>query len=82
MKNQLKPFAPRDCRRTFKTLTGSIGIDLELRNRLQGHAMTDVGSVHYDRWSYLPQKREGMELWAEALENKLRARKPPAPTNE
>ena len=71
VKNQLKPFAPRDCRRTFKTLTGSIGIDLELRNRLQGHAMTDVGSVHYDRWSYLPQKREGMELWTTALENKL-----------
>ena len=71
-KSYLKPFAPRDCRRTFKTLTGSIGIDLELRNRLQGHAMTDVGSVHYDRWSYLPQKREGMELWTEALENRLR----------
>jgi integrase len=82
VKNQLKPFAPRDCRRTFKTLTGSIGIDLELRNRLQGHAMTDVGSVHYDRWSYLPEKRKAMGIWAEALENKLRARKPPAPTNE
>ena len=71
VKNKLKPFAPRDCRRTFKTLTGSIGIDLELRNRLQGHAMTDVGSIHYDRWSYLPQKRTGMDLWAEALENRL-----------
>lgn len=72
VKNNLKPFAPRDCRRTFKTLTGSIGIDLELRNRLQGHAMTDVGSIHYDRWSYLPQKREGMARWAMALENRLR----------
>jgi integrase len=70
-KNNLKPFAPRDCRRTFKTLTGSIGMDLELRNRLQGHAMTDVGSIHYDRWSYLPQKRTGMDLWTEALENRL-----------
>jgi integrase len=72
VKNKLKPFAPRDCRRTFKTLTGSIGIDLELRNRLQGHAMTDVGSIHYDRWSYLPQKRAGMDLWATTLENRLR----------
>ena len=71
-KSNLKLFAPRDCRRTFKTLTGSIGIDLELRNRLQGHAMTDVGSIHYDRWSYLPQKREGMARWTEALENRLR----------
>jgi len=71
VKNHLKPFAPRDCRRTFKTLTGSIGMGLELRNRLQGHAMTDVGSVHYDRWSYLPQKREGMARWAEALNSKI-----------
>ena len=70
-KNGIKPFAPRDCRRTFKTLTGSIGIDLELRNRLQGHAMTDVGSVHYDRWSYLPEKRKAMELWANTLSEKL-----------
>ena len=26
----------------------------------------------YDRWSYLPQKREGMARWTEALENRLR----------
>ena len=65
--NGIDPFAPRDCRRTFKTLAGSIGIDLELRNRLQGHAMTDVGSVHYDRWGYLPEKRKAMENWASWL---------------
>ena len=34
--------------------------------------MTDVGSVHYDRWSYLPEKRKGMGLWVKALETKLR----------
>ena len=70
-KNRIKGFAPRDCRRTFKTLAGSIGIDLELRNRLQGHAITDVGSVHYDRWSYLPQKREAMSVWASELEQRI-----------
>jgi len=67
--NGIKSFAPRDCRRTFKTLTGSIGIDLVLRNRLQGHAMMDVGSVHYDRWGYLPEKRQAMETWAIWLEH-------------
>ena len=65
--NNIEPFAPRDCRRTFKTLAGSIGIDLELRNRLQGHAMTDVGSVHYDRWGYLPEKRKAIEAWTDWL---------------
>ena len=55
--NGIEPFAPRDYRRTFKSLAGSIGIDLELRNRLQGQAMTDVDSVHYDPWSYLSEKK-------------------------
>ena len=78
-RNRIKSFAPRDCRRTFKTLAGSIGIDLELRNRLQGHAMTDVGSVHYDRWSYLPQKREAMSIWASELEQRISVLSPTEP---
>lgn len=60
-------FSPRDIRRTFKTIAGSLGISLELRNRLQGHAMTDVGSVHYDRYDYLAEKRAAMELWSTGL---------------
>lgn len=64
-------FQPRDLRRTFKTLAGRAGVDLEIRNRLQGHAMQDVGSRHYDRWGYLPEKRAGMERWAAWLETTL-----------
>ena len=60
-------FSPRDIRRTFKTIAGSMGLSLELRNRLQGHAMTDVGSVHYDRYDYLAEKRDAMQVWAEGL---------------
>lgn len=63
----MAPFSPRDLRRTWKTLAGSIGLDLEVRNRIQGHALGDVGSRHYDRWSYLPEKRAGMERWARWL---------------
>lgn len=63
----MESFSPRDMRRTFKTIAGSMGIPLELRNRLQGHAMTDVGSVHYDRYEYLPEKRAAMSTWAEGL---------------
>jgi hypothetical protein len=44
-----------------------MGISLELRNRLQGHAMTDVGSVHYDRYEYLPEKRAAMGVWVAGL---------------
>jgi integrase len=64
----IEPFSPRDIRRTVKTLMGSLGIDLEIRNRLQGHAFDDVGSRHYDRFDYLPQKRQAMENWTAALE--------------
>jgi integrase len=62
-------FSPRDIRRSFKTLAGSMAIPLEMRNRLQGHALSDVGSVHYDRWNYLPEKREAMSQWIDGLEN-------------
>lgn len=65
-------FSPRDLRRTFKTLGGSFGVSLEMRNRLQGHALTDVGSVHYDRYDYLTQKREAMESFIDRFEALLR----------
>jgi integrase len=60
-------FSARDLRRTFKTLAGSMGISLEMRNRLQGHALVDVGSIYYDRFDYLDQKRDAMEQWAHGL---------------
>ena len=60
-------FSPRDLRRTFKTLGGSFGLPLEIRNRIQGHAMTDVGSIFYDRHDYLAEKRAGMEKWISNL---------------
>jgi integrase len=59
----MQSFSARDLRRTFKTLAGSMSIPLEMRNRLQGHALVDVGSVYYDRYDYLDQKREAMEQW-------------------
>jgi len=34
-------------------------------------AMTDVGSVHYDRWGYLPEKRAAMTEWTNWLTLKL-----------
>jgi integrase len=68
----IESFSPRDIRRTFKTIAGSLGISLELRNRLQGHAMTDVGSVHYDRYGYLAEKRIAMQAWIDGLSEIVR----------
>jgi integrase len=63
----IQSFSSRDLRRTFKTLAGSMGISLEMRNRLQGHALVDVGSIYYDRYDYLDQKKGAMEKWVNGL---------------
>jgi len=65
--DEMISFSPRDLRRTFKTIAGSFGIPLEMRNRLQGHALTDVGTVHYDRYDYLTEKRMAMQTWIDGL---------------
>jgi len=67
-------FTPRDCRRTWKTLTADIGISLENRNRIQGHAFGDIGSRNYDRHTYANEKRKGMDRWCDRLREKLAGR--------
>ncbi|MGH6779379.1 MAG: tyrosine-type recombinase/integrase [Bradyrhizobium sp.] len=53
----------RDLRRTWKTLAGKAGVSKEIRDRIQNHALQDVSSKSYDRWSYMPEKRAGMDKW-------------------
>ena len=69
------PFATnRDLRRTWKTLAGKAGISKEIRDRIQNHALQDVSSKSYDRWTYMPEKRAAMETW-DAFVRALLARK-------
>jgi integrase len=65
----------RDLRRTWKTLAGKAGVPKEIRDRIQNHALQDVSSKSYDRWTYLPEKRAGMENWNNFVRVLLR-RKP------
>ncbi len=60
-------FVPRDLRRTVKTLMGELGVSKEIRDRIQNHALNDVSSKHYDRYSYLSEKRNALELWEARL---------------
>ena len=71
--NQITNFAPRDLRRTWKTLAGSLGLSAEIRKRIQGHAFSDVASVHYDLWDYWPEKSAAMQRWTDALGERIRA---------
>ncbi|SFM35740.1 tyrosine-type recombinase/integrase [Nitrosomonas communis] len=67
--NQIKMdrFSPRDLRRTFKILAGKAGISKEIRDRLQNHSLQDVSSMHYDKYDYLREKREAMDIWNDYL---------------
>lgn len=61
------PFVARDIRRTCKTLMGELGISKEIRDRIQNHALNDVSSKHYDRYDYLPEKRNALIRWEQKL---------------
>lgn len=64
----------RDLRRTWKSRAGELGLSKEIRDRIQNHAMNDVSSRHYDKWSYLPEKSEAMTRWNEYLMRILRGK--------
>jgi integrase len=65
----IRPFIPRDIRRTCKTLMGELGISKSIRDKLQNHALQDVSSKHYDRYEYMPEKRIALESWERQLNN-------------
>ena len=68
----IKPFTPRDLRRTWKSRAGDAGIDRFTRDLIQQHAQTDTGSKHYDRFDYLPQMRDAMAKWEAWLADALK----------
>jgi integrase len=53
----------RDLRRTWKTLAGKAGVPKNIRDRIQNHTLQDVSSKSYDRWTYMPEKRDAMATW-------------------
>lgn len=67
----------RDLRRTFKTLSGKAGLTKEIRDRLQNHSMHDVSSRSYDRYSYMDEKREAMDIWDKFVRDMIRDKTPP-----
>ncbi|MFS3859745.1 hypothetical protein ACK6VY_09480 [Proteus mirabilis] len=64
-KNEFEKFTPRDVRITFKTLSGDMGISSELRDMVQNHKRPGVSQKYYDRYDYLREKRETVDIWRE-----------------
>lgn len=68
---KIKHFTPRDLRRTWKTLAGEAGLTKEIRDRLQNHNIQGVSAKHYDRYSYLKEKKVAISKWEVYLWNAL-----------
>lgn len=43
------------------------GVPIHVRDTLQQHNKRDVATVHYDRYDYLNEKREGIDVWTDCL---------------
>jgi len=69
--SKAKKFLCRDLRRTWKTLAGEAGITKADRDLLQNHHKQDVSSIHYDRYTYLREKRQAMKVWEDWFRSQI-----------
>ena len=53
----------RDLRRTCETMLAAMGVSSDVRAHLQSHGLGVVQTRHYDRHSYMDEKRKALELW-------------------
>ncbi|MCP1676651.1 integrase [Natronocella acetinitrilica] len=67
----LEPWSPANLRSTVKTRLGELGYNSEWRNRLQNHGQLGIDVRHYDRWDFLDQKREMLEVFERRLGNEI-----------
>lgn len=63
-------FLFRDIRRTAETEMAGLGFSVDLRGQLLSHGLGGVQAVHYDRHSYLPEKKAALEKWERHLEGR------------
>jgi hypothetical protein len=61
-------FEMRDIRRTVESRLGELSVSRDLRAQLQSHGTSGVQEIHYDMWTYLPEKREALEQWERQLD--------------
>jgi integrase len=68
---KVKPFTARDLRRTCETRLAELGVSKDIRAQLLSHGISGVQAKHYDRWAYLPEKREALARWEAYLDGLL-----------
>lgn len=60
-------WTPHDLRRTVTTGLFDLGVSEYLVKRTLNHATTGVTDTHYNKSTFLPQRREALELWVRRL---------------
>ncbi len=65
-------FVFRDLRRTCETQLASLGVNLETRAHLLSHGRSGVQAKHYDRYTYIDEKRRALNKWAQHLGRVIR----------
>ncbi|ABR82267.2 TPA: tyrosine-type recombinase/integrase [Pseudomonas aeruginosa] len=71
-----RPFSYRNVRVTAETLMAHLGISSEIRAWILSHGRSGVQAKHYDRYSYLPEKRAALERWGDYLDGLARGDAP------
>lgn len=66
-KLKIERFDLRSVRRSIETMLARLGISRDVRAQLLSHGLTGVQQVHYDRHSYMQEKRRALEAWETAL---------------
>ncbi|MCB1955748.1 MAG: integrase family protein [Rhodocyclaceae bacterium] len=61
------PFQARDLRRTAETMLASMGISRDVRAQLLSHGISGVQATHYDRHSYMDEKRAALVAWEKRI---------------
>ncbi|MFP3370987.1 tyrosine-type recombinase/integrase [Pseudomonas sp. SIMBA_068] len=61
-------FTWRHMRATVETHLAGLGVNQERRAWLLSHGRSGVQAKHYDRYSYLPEKKTDLEKWARYLD--------------
>lgn len=61
-------FTWRNMRATVETHLAALGVNEERRAWLLSHGRSGVQAKHYDRYSYLPEKRADLDKWARYLD--------------
>lgn len=66
-----EPFTGRDIRRTCETMLAQMGVSRDLRAQLLSHGLGGVQNLHYDRHSYISEKRAALVRWEQHLDGLL-----------